>query len=81
MDHGSGVAAAEVRLPASQGHQILTNGPFRFQVSGDRFQVQHQLDDDPDIFEDVYESIDCPACTRTHLVNRKTGKPLGQDDD
>ena len=23
---------------ASQGHQILTNGPFRFQVSGDRFQ-------------------------------------------
>jgi hypothetical protein len=28
LDHG----------PASQGHQILTNGPFRFQVSGDRFQ-------------------------------------------
>jgi hypothetical protein len=45
------------------------------------FNVQHQLDDDPDVSENEYEAIACPACTSIHLVNRKTGKLLGQDDD
>jgi hypothetical protein len=31
--------------------------------------------------ENEYEAIDCPACTRIHLVNRKTGELLGQDDE
>jgi hypothetical protein len=26
---------------------------------------------------DAYESVACPACTRLHLVNRTTGKILG----
>jgi hypothetical protein len=43
--------------------------------------VQHWLDDDQDVPENEYEVITCQACTRLHLVNRKTGKLLGQDDD
>jgi hypothetical protein len=71
MDHVSRAAAAEV---------ILTNGPLHFQVPGNRLQRQH-LDDDPDISENEYEAIPCPACTGIHLVNRKTGELLGQDDE
>jgi hypothetical protein len=26
---------------------------------------------------DAYESVACPACTRLHLINRTTGKVLG----
>ena len=26
---------------------------------------------------DSYESVTCPACTRLHLVNKTTGKILG----
>jgi hypothetical protein len=71
LDHGM----------ASQAHQILTDGPFHFQVPGDRFNVQHQLDDDPDVSENEYEPIACPACTRIHLINRKPGKLLGKGDE
>jgi hypothetical protein len=38
--------------------------------------VQHWLDDDEDIPENEYEVLTCPACTKVHLINRKTGKPL-----
>jgi hypothetical protein len=41
--------------------------------------VQHQLDDDPNISENEYQGTICPACTRMHFINRKTGKVLGQD--
>ena len=43
--------------------------------------VQHWSDEDDDVREDEYEGIICPACTRLHFFNRKTGKLLGQDDD
>jgi len=39
--------------------------------------VQHWLVDDPDIPENEYEVITCAACTKLHLINRKTGKILG----
>ena len=26
---------------------------------------------------DSYEAVTCPACARVHLINRKTGKMLG----
>ena len=29
---------------------------------------------------DSYESVRCPACTRTHLINKATGKLLGDND-
>ena len=34
-----------------------------------------------DATENEYEPIACPACTRLHFLNRKTGKLVGQDDD
>jgi hypothetical protein len=44
-------------------------------------QVQQWLEDGEDATENEYELIACPACTRLHFLNRKTGKLLGQDDD
>jgi hypothetical protein len=29
---------------------------------------------------DSYEAVTCPACTRLHLVNKITGKILGERD-
>jgi hypothetical protein len=41
--------------------------------------VRHRFDDDaPD---DAYEVFGCPACAKTHLVNRKTGKLLGHEEN
>jgi hypothetical protein len=31
--------------------------------------------------DDTYQSFQCIACTRVHLVNLKTGKVLGEDED
>ena len=36
-------------------------------------------DEMPD--DDVYESVTCLACTQVHLVNLKTGKVLGEEED
>ena len=30
---------------------------------------------------ETYESITCPACAQVHLVNRATGKTLGDDNE
>jgi hypothetical protein len=42
------------------------------------FDIQHESDNDPDVSENEYEAVTCLACTKIHLVNRKTGKVLGQ---
>ena len=31
--------------------------------------------------DDTYQSFACAACTRVHLVNLKTGKVLGEEED
>lgn len=31
--------------------------------------------------DDRYEAVTCDACAREHLVNPKTGKVLGHEDD
>jgi hypothetical protein len=40
------------------------------------FSVQHWLDEDDAISDNEYEVVACPACTKVHLINRKTGMPL-----
>jgi hypothetical protein len=54
---------------------------FIFRCPTTDINVQHWLDDDQDISENEYEGITCPACTRLHLINRKTGKLLGRDEE
>jgi hypothetical protein len=53
---------------------------FIFTCPATGFNVQHRLNEDEDAPENEYEAVNCPACTRLHLVNVKTGKLLGQDD-
>jgi hypothetical protein len=44
--------------------------------------VQHWRDEDDKAAPDnEYEAVLCKACTRLHLINRKTGKVLGQEDE
>ncbi|QOZ45543.1 hypothetical protein XH89_20185 [Bradyrhizobium sp. CCBAU 53340] len=44
------------------------------------FKVQQWLDEESDdnSLGDQYESIVCPACTKIHFINRRTGKLLGE---
>jgi hypothetical protein len=52
---------------------------FVFTCPATSMNVQHWLDDD-DASENRYDSITCPACTRLHFLNRKTGRLLGQGE-
>jgi hypothetical protein len=43
--------------------------------------VQGWVADDPSGNEgEVYETVTCLGCTRFHLINRSTGKVLGDDE-
>ncbi len=39
--------------------------------------VAEELDPDSEAFE----AVECMACTRLHLINLKTGRVLGSDDE
>ena len=34
----------------------------------------------PTDYADSYESVNCPACTRIHLINKTTGRTLGDHE-
>jgi len=53
---------------------------FLFTCPTTLYRVQQWLVDDDNVSDDEYEVITCPACAKVHLLNRKTGKPLGQED-
>ena len=57
----------------------IANIVFRCPATG--FEVQYDLDDDPDISENEHEAIKCVACTGLHLINRKTGKVMRPDNE
>jgi hypothetical protein len=57
----------------------IANFLFRCPATG--FEIQYDLDDDPDIPENEYEAVRCVACTALHLINRRTGKVMGQDSE
>ncbi|MDN4986800.1 hypothetical protein QY049_26935 [Bradyrhizobium sp. WYCCWR 13022] len=50
---------------------------FVFKCPDTSSNVQHWTDDD-DAPDDSYEAVTCPACAKLHLINRKTGKLLGE---
>jgi hypothetical protein len=43
--------------------------------------VQGWSADDVTDDDATYQSFECTFCTRVHLVNLKTGKVLGQEED
>lgn len=47
---------------------------FRCPQTG--MNVQHRLSNEPT--DRTHESVSCPACTRLHLIDRASGKPLGE---
>jgi hypothetical protein len=56
-------------------------GNFVFTCPSTNLNVQHWRDeDDEDVSDNEYEAVTCKACARLHLINRKTGKVLGQED-
>ena len=54
------------------------HGRFDLPMPGDGQKVQGWFADDPSSENgEVYEAVECPACTKVHLVNLKTGKTIG----
>ncbi|MFZ2155453.1 MAG: hypothetical protein WAV72_04950 [Bradyrhizobium sp.] len=55
---------------------------FVFRCPQTGLNVQHTWPDDEKPADDkTYVFVTCPSCTRMHLINRSTGKPLGYKDD
>lgn len=54
-----------------------------FRCPTTNLNVQHRLEGDDALHgdENVYEPVQCPACTKSHLMNRKTRKILGHERD
>jgi hypothetical protein len=52
--------------------------PFLFRCPVTGFKVQALAPDWGKDDEDAVIQIRCTACTRTHLVNPKTGEPFGK---
>jgi hypothetical protein len=56
-------------------------GAFLFTCPTTKLNVQHWMNGDEDVPEDEYEWIICLACARLHLINSRTGKLLGSEDE
>ena len=59
--------------------QMATTFLYRCPNTGQTVQgwsAEEIIDD-----ENAYETAACLACTQMHLVNLKTGKELGEDED
>jgi len=55
---------------------------FLYRCPNIGLKVQGWLADDAtERADDGYEAVTCVACTRVHLVNPKTGKVLGTNED
>jgi hypothetical protein len=53
--------------------------PFLYRCPNTGLNVQGWFADDASGDDDeAYETVTCLACTRTHLINRSTGKVLGE---
>lgn len=55
---------------------------FLYRCPNTGLQIQGWVAADPTERDDeTYEAVTCPVCARIHLVNPKTSKLLGEDDD
>jgi hypothetical protein len=55
--------------------------PFLYRCPNTGDNVQAWAADDPDDDELTYVQVTCLACAQAHLVNSKSGKVLGSDDE
>ena len=55
--------------------------PFLYRCPNTGDNVQAWAADDPDDDDLTYVQVTCLACAQAHLVNPKTGKVLGTDDE
>ena len=54
--------------------------PFIYRCPPTGLNVQGLFADQVPEETETYESVTCPVCTRVHLVNRSTGRTLGDDN-
>ncbi len=60
----------------------ITMATFLYRCPTSGLRVQGWIADDPTESEpERFEAVTCLVCTRIHLVNPKTGKVLGEDDE
>ena len=72
-------ALQQIKVTKVSSHLMA---PFLYRCPNTGRQVQGWIADDPtDEDDDTYQSLECLACTRVHLVNPKTGRVAGFDDD
>ena len=55
--------------------------PFLYRCPNTGENVQAWAADDPEDDDLTYVQVTCLACAQAHLVNPKTGKVLGSDDE
>jgi len=53
---------------------------FRCMQTGMNVQIYLPDDAAPADHPDSYETVTCPACARVHLVNKTTGRLLGDNE-
>jgi hypothetical protein len=71
----------QVKAPRRQPLQGQTMAKLIFRCVQTGMNVQVWLPDgEPTDQADSYETVTCPACTRLHLVNKSTGKILGDKE-
>lgn len=55
-----------------------------FRCPATSLNVQHWRPDSPAAHThddaEAYEAVTCPACTKLHFLNKRTGRLLGQED-
>jgi hypothetical protein len=55
--------------------------PVLFRCIATGAMVQHMIATEPDPADrDRYDSVRCAACSSLHLINRATGKALGEKE-
>jgi hypothetical protein len=55
--------------------------PFIFKCPSTGLNVQEWVDDEDGVSDNEFQGLICPACTRLHFLNRKTGRLLGEKDE
>jgi hypothetical protein len=66
-------------MPARRQNGEMRKLIFRCTQTGMNVQI-HMPDAAPTDHPDAYETVNCPACARIHLINKITGRLLGDNE-